>query len=167
MIRRREFITGLGSAAAWPLAARAQESALPLVGYLTNAGDTGNSRLFLRGLGEQGFVEGRDVEILYRFGQTQNDRLPGLAADLVRRRVTVIVAASLPSVLAAKAASATIPIVFVTGADPVESKLVASLNRPGGNITGTTILTVGAKAPWANSRNCSHGHVHWISRQSN
>jgi putative ABC transport system substrate-binding protein len=99
-----------------------------------------NARSFLRGLGEQGFVEGRNVEILYRFGQTQNDRLPGLAEDLVRRRVTVISAVGLPSALAAKAASATIPIVFITGADPVASELVASLNRPGGNITGTAIL---------------------------
>ena len=149
-MKRREFIAGLGGAAAWPFAVRAQERALPVVGYLTNASDpltsgspsgVSTARSFLRGLGEQGFVEGRNVEILYRFGQTQNDRLLGLAADLVRRRVTVIFAVGLPSVLAAKAASATIPVVFLTGADPVESKLVASLNRPGGNITGTTILT--------------------------
>jgi putative ABC transport system substrate-binding protein len=149
-MKRREFIAGLGGAAAWPFAVRAQERALPVVGYLTNGSDplagigpssVSSARSFLRGLGEQGFVEGRNVEILYRFGQTQNDRLLGLAADLVRRRVTVIFAVGLPSVLAAKAASATIPVVFLTGADPVESKLVASLNRPGGNITGTTILT--------------------------
>jgi putative ABC transport system substrate-binding protein len=145
-MKRREFIAGLGAAAAWPLAARTQQVALPLIGILSGQSEAGNPQLiavFRKGLGEQGYVEGRNVEILYRWAETQYDRLPEQAADLVRRRVAVIVTGGgAAAVAAAKAATSTIPIVFTAGADPVELGFVASLNRPGGNITGVTFLTV-------------------------
>ena len=136
-IRRRQFIVTLGSAAAWPLAARAQQ-AVPVVGFLNSAPPEAfpeRLRAFHRGLKDTGFVEGENVAIVYRWGENQIDRLPELAADLVRRRVAVI-AVNTPAALPAKAATASIPIVFLLNEDPVRTGLVASLARPGGNLTG-------------------------------
>jgi putative tryptophan/tyrosine transport system substrate-binding protein len=144
-MRRREFIAGLGSAAAWPLAAPAQQRAVPMIGFLSNQSAAGDYKdltvPFLQGLKETGYVEGQNVAVDFRYAENQQfDRLPELAADLVRRRVAVIVVGSLEAALAARATTTTIPIVFVTAADPVEWGLVASLNRPGGNLTGITNL---------------------------
>jgi putative ABC transport system substrate-binding protein len=142
-LRRREFITLLG-AAAWPLAARAQQPALPVIGFLNSASPDLYQHLvraFHQGLAETGNIDGRNVTIEYRWAQGRNDRLSAMAVDLVRRHVTVIFANS-SSALPAKAATTTIPIVFVTAADPVELGLVASLNRPGGNLTGVSNLAV-------------------------
>jgi putative tryptophan/tyrosine transport system substrate-binding protein len=149
-MRRRDIIAALGTTIAWPRAVRAQQPRLPVAGWLNGGAvetSTENTDAFRKGLAEAGFVEGRTVAIEYRFANSEIQRLPELAADLVRRRVAVIVASSISAALAAQAATKTIPIVFRTGADPVQAQLVASLNRPGGNVTGINdmSLELGAK----------------------
>jgi putative ABC transport system substrate-binding protein len=144
-MKRREFIVGLGGAAAWPLAARAQQGANPVIGFLF-PGSLATMResavAFQRGLADLGFADGWNVAIEYRWADGQNDRLPALALELVRRDVAVVVTPSTPATVAAKAASQTIPIVFQVGVDPREFGLVASLSRPGGKLTGVAELNV-------------------------
>ena len=143
-MKRRAFIAGLGSAATWPLAARAQHPTIPVIGYLSSLAQDVSVQFdaaFRRGLSEMGYVEGQTVSIEYRWIKDRYEPLPTMAADLVQRQVAVICAFGPPAVLAAKAATANLPIVFVTGADPIKFGFVTSFNRPGGNITGIWIVS--------------------------
>src|SRR5437879_1236810 len=149
-MRRRAFISALAGATLWPIAAKAQQPAMPVIGLLHPGSPEANTKYvagFRRGLGETGYVEGRNVAIEYRWGHGEGGRLPELAADLISRRATVIVTpGGVAAALAAKSTTATVPIVFVTGSDPVRDGLVASLNRPGGNVTGITSMNSGLGA---------------------
>ncbi len=142
-MRRRDFIAGVGASSAWPFAAKAQQTSLPVVGFLNSASPDGYAPMaaaFAQGLRQMNYVEGRTVSIEHRWAHDQNDRLPALVADLVSRRVAVIFANS-PSIAPAKAATSLIPIVFMSGDDPVRLGFVASFNRPGANLTGVSILS--------------------------
>jgi len=146
-MKRRDFITLIGGATlAWPLTARAQQQPMPVIGFVSANTPKDWARplsAFVKGLGETGYVEGHNVAIEYRWAEDQYNRLPAMVADLVQRQVAVIAATTTPAVVAAKAATTTIPIVFETAADPIQLGLVASLNRPGGNVTGVTQMSVG------------------------
>ena len=151
MSSRREYITLLGGAAAWPLAAHAQQAMLPAIGFLyAQLPDAVTDRVrgFRQGLKDTGYVEGENVAIVYRFAENQDDRLPTLAAELVSRRVAVIVTGGLTPTLAAKAATTTIPIVFLVGDDPVRLGIVTSFSRPGRNMTGINIFTSERQSGW-------------------
>jgi putative ABC transport system substrate-binding protein len=166
-MRRREVITFIGGAVAtWPLAARAQEPATKVIGWLGSAEPKGqalNIAAFKAGLGETGHIEGRDFEIEYRWAEDDLDRLPALAADLVRRRLTTILANGPPAAVAAKAATSEIPIVFVVGFDPVEAGIVSSINRPGGNLTGMSLYIGGLVAKKANTGGIDpHVGYNWL-----
>jgi putative ABC transport system substrate-binding protein len=148
-VRRRTFIAGLGAAAAWPLAARGQQSATPVIGILDSrsaGGFADNLRAFRQGLKEAGYVEGENLAIEFRFAEDQPERLPALAADLVRRRVALIATGTANAAPAAKAATSTIPVVFVAAGDPTRTGLVASLARPGGNLTGVNFVSAEVSA---------------------
>ena len=144
-MRRREFVAGLGSAVAWPLAARAQQSAMPVIGLLSAAGpevfNSARQSAFRRGLSESGYVNAQNILFEYRWAEGQFDRLGALASDLIQRRVAVVVATGVTSARVAKVASSVIPILVMAGDDPVKFGLVASLNRPGGNVTGLNLMT--------------------------
>ena len=149
-MRRREFITLVGSAAVWPAIARAQHAGMPLIGFLNQGSAKASAYLvteFRKGLNKVGYIEGQNLLVEYRWAESQYSQLPELAADLVRRKVAVLVAAFLPAALAAKAATSIIPICFVIGSDPVKEGLVRNLNGPGSNATGVTFFSalVGAK----------------------
>ena len=138
-MKRREFIAVLGGVAAWPVVARAQQASMPVIGILHQGANRDFASAFQQGLRQSGYVEGQNITTDFRWAEGRYDTLPALATELVRRRVNVIAAAFLPAALAAQSATGTIPIVFLSGSDPVETGLVSSLNRPSGNVTGIMI----------------------------